>query len=77
MFAGGFDGATADGVTCLAEEVIAHTPAIVEEVENGVTHVVRQGTSSGVQEADVVQESAQTTCDQVLFLGGDPRGRLF
>ena len=49
MFAGGFDGATADRVTCLAEEVIAHTPAIVEEIENGVTNVVRQGASSGVE----------------------------
>ena len=38
---GGFDGAAADGIACLTEQVIAHTPAIVVEIENGVTHVIR------------------------------------
>ena len=76
MFAGRFDGAAADGVTGLTEQVVAHTPAIVEEIEHRLAHGVRQDMSSGVEKADVAQDSAQAAFHQQLFLGGDPRGRL-
>ena len=76
MFAGRLDGATADGVTRLAKQVVAHTPAIVEEIKNRLAHGVRQEVSSGVESADVAQDMGEAALDQQLFLGGDPRGRL-
>ena len=71
-FAGRFYGAAADGVTGLTEQMVAHTPTIVEEIEKRLADVVRQGASSGVEDADVTQDIAETTLYQQLFLGGDP-----
>ena len=78
-FAGRFYGAAADRVTGLTEQVVAHTPTIVEEVENRLADVVRQGATSRVEDANVAQDIAETTRYQQLFLGGDPlcRQRAF
>ena len=45
---GRLDSAAADGVTGLAEEMVAQAPAIVEEIENGFVDRVRQGLMFGV-----------------------------
>ena len=63
MFAGRFDGAAADGVTGLTEQVVAHTPAIVEEMDRSLFCGVMSGLSARISAGGPPS----------TFLGGDPR----
>lgn len=68
----GFNSATADGTTGLAEFAVAHAPAMVEEVKHGLAHSVGQRLSVRVEEADMVQYLTEVALRQQLLLLFDP-----
>ena len=70
--AGGFNGATANGIASLTKEAIAHTVTVDEEVSQGLTHFIRQRCSSWIEQADLVKDVAQVGMREALLLSGHP-----
>jgi hypothetical protein len=75
-FAGGLNGATADGVAGLAEGGIVHAAAIMQDVADCLTNGFGQRCALGVEQARSAHDLAQAAVGEGGFLGLDPAGSL-
>ena len=73
-FAGGFDGATADGVAGVAEGGIVHAATVMKDVAEGLANGFGQRCALGIEQVRGMDHLAQAAVGKGGFLGVDPAG---